>query len=247
MKKLVVLSVTMAFLFIGLAAVFAGSARDTISIVGSSTVYPFATVVAERFGKGGQYKTPKIESTGSGGGFKLFCAGVGVEHPDITNASRRMKDTEFETCAKNGVTEIVEVKVGYDGIVVANAKSAPLLKLTRKALFLALAKEVPDPERFGVVKFDANQKAEKIVEKPQEFLSNHALVGLYIYDNRVVKVAENLKPSARGEKEIVDLHNWYLDKGELEVEIIKGEWIDAGTFDSLLRANNFIAKQRKNK
>ncbi|PJC01760.1 MAG: spore coat protein [Candidatus Komeilibacteria bacterium CG_4_9_14_0_8_um_filter_36_9] len=109
------------------------------------------------------------------------------------------------------------------------------------------AKEVPDPERFGVVKFDANQKAEKIVEKPQEFLSNHALVGLYIYDNRVVKVAENLKPSARGEKEIVDLHNWYLDKGELEVEIIKGEWIDAGTFDSLLRANNFIAKQRKNK
>ncbi|PIP37618.1 MAG: phosphate ABC transporter substrate-binding protein [Desulfobacterales bacterium CG23_combo_of_CG06-09_8_20_14_all_52_9] len=146
MKKLVVLSVTMAFLFIGLAAVFAGSARDTISIVGSSTVYPFATVVAERFGKGGQYKTPKIESTGSGGGFKLFCAGVGVEHPDITNASRRMKDTEFETCAKNGVTEIVEVKVGYDGIVVANAKSAPLLKLTRKALFLALAKEVPDPK-----------------------------------------------------------------------------------------------------
>lgn len=146
MKKWVVLSVTTAFLFIGFAAVFAGSARDSINIVGSSTVYPFATVVAERFGKGGQYKTPKIESTGSGGGFKLFCAGVGVEHPDITNASRRMKETEFETCAKNGVTEIVEVKVGYDGIVVANAKSAPLLKLTRKALFLALAKEVPDPK-----------------------------------------------------------------------------------------------------
>lgn len=107
------------------------------------------------------------------------------------------------------------------------------------------AKEVPDPERFGVVKFNEDKKVIKIEEKPKVYLSNYALVGFYIYDNRVLKVAENLKPSARGEKEIVDLHNWYLEKGELEVEIIKGEWIDAGTFDSLLKANNFIAKQRK--
>jgi len=107
------------------------------------------------------------------------------------------------------------------------------------------AKEVPDPERFGVVKFDENKKAIKIVEKPKEFLSNYAVVGLYIYDNRVIKAAAELQPSGRGETEIVDLHNWYLDKGELEVEVIKGEWIDAGTFDSLLKANNFIASQRK--
>lgn len=107
------------------------------------------------------------------------------------------------------------------------------------------AKEVPDPERFGVVKFDKNNKAIKIVEKPREFLSNYAIVGFYIYDNRVVKIAENLKPSGRSETEIVDLHNWYLEKGELEVEVIKGEWIDAGTFDSLLKANNFIAKQKR--
>ena len=122
------------------------SARDYISIVGSSTVYPFATVVAEQFGKTTRFKTPKIESTGSGGGFKLFCAGVGVQHPDITNASRRMKGSEFETCRKNGVREIIEVKIGYDGIVVAVAKSGKTLNLTRRQLFLALAKNVPDPK-----------------------------------------------------------------------------------------------------
>ena len=118
---------------------------DYISIVGSSTVYPFATVVAEQFGKSTSFKTPKIESTGSGGGLKLFCAGVGVEHPDITNASRRIKQSEFERCAQNGVTEIIEVKVGYDGIVLANSKKAAPLKLTRQDIFLALAKDVPDP------------------------------------------------------------------------------------------------------
>ncbi len=117
--------------------------RDYIAIVGSSTVYPFATVVAEQFGKTTQFKTPKIESTGSGGGFKLFCAGVGVEYPDITNASRAMKKSEQETCAKNGVKDVVEVKIGYDGIVLANSKKADQIKLSRKDIFMALAKEVP--------------------------------------------------------------------------------------------------------
>ncbi|MDF1592475.1 MAG: PstS family phosphate ABC transporter substrate-binding protein [Desulfobacterales bacterium] len=126
--------------------IHAASSRDYISIVGSSTVYPFATVVAETFGKSTSYKTPKIESTGSGGGFKLFCAGVGVELPDITNASRRMKSSEFDTCQKNGVKDIIEVKIGYDGIVMANSKKAAMLKLSRKEIFMALAKEVPDPK-----------------------------------------------------------------------------------------------------
>ena len=133
----------------------AGSARDYISIVGSSTVYPFATVVAEQFGKTTKFKTPKIESTGSGGGLKLFCAGVGVEHPDITNASRRIKQSEFEKCKTNGVDEILEVKIGYDGIVLANSKKTAPLKLTRKAIFLGLAKQVPDPSG-----------AEKLVDNP---------------------------------------------------------------------------------
>ncbi len=117
--------------------------RDTISIVGSSTVYPFATVVAERFGKTTNFKTPKIEATGTGGGFKLFCASTGINSPDITNASRRIKTSEFESCQKNGVKEIVEVLIGYDGIVIANAKSAKRLELSRKDIFLALAKDVP--------------------------------------------------------------------------------------------------------
>jgi phosphate transport system substrate-binding protein len=137
--------------FVGVA-----SARDYISIVGSSTVYPFATVVAEQFGKSSQYKTPKIESTGSGGGLKLFCAGVGVENPDITNASRRIKSSEVALCAKNGVKEIVEVKIGYDGIAVANSKKAPQFSLTRKELFLALARQVPDPKDPAGGKLVAN-------------------------------------------------------------------------------------------
>ena len=107
-------------------------ARDTISIVGSSTVFPFATVVAERFGKSTDFKSPKIESTGSGGGLKLFCNGVGVGTPDITNASRRIKKSEVEKCAKNGVTEITEVLIGFDGIVLANSKASSQYKLSRK-------------------------------------------------------------------------------------------------------------------
>ena len=116
--------------------------RDQIRIVGSSTVFPFSTAVAENFGKTTDFKTPVVESTGSGGGMKLFCAGVGLEHPDITNASRRIKSSEFEKCTANGIT-ITEVKVGFDGIVLANAKSAPAIELTKQQIFLALAKDIP--------------------------------------------------------------------------------------------------------
>jgi phosphate transport system substrate-binding protein len=121
-------------------------ARDTINIVGSSTVFPFATAVAEQFGNTTDFPTPKIESTGSGGGMKLFCAGVGVEHPDITNASRRMKVSEFESCQGNGVDEVVEVKIGYDGIAMANSKESDQLELSPRDVWLALAKDVPNPE-----------------------------------------------------------------------------------------------------
>jgi len=135
-----------ASLALGAGFAQAQASRDYISIVGSSTVYPFATVVAEQFGKTTQFKTPKIESTGSGGGIKLFCAGVGVQHPDITNASRAIKKSELETCAKNGVKEVVEVKIGYDGITVAHHKGGKPVAMTRKELWLALAKDVPDPK-----------------------------------------------------------------------------------------------------
>tara|TARA_R110001583_G_scaffold3468_7_gene22134 strand:- start:25895 stop:26971 length:1077 start_codon:yes stop_codon:yes gene_type:complete len=132
-----------------------GNSRDTITAVGSSTVYPFSTVVAERFGKSTEFNTPKIESTGTGGGMKLFCASNAINTPDLANASRRMKKSEFELCAKNGVTSITEVLVGYDGIVVANSSTSKAMKITRKELFLALAKEVP-----------AKDGSEKLVANP---------------------------------------------------------------------------------
>ena len=119
-------------------------ARDQIRIVGSSTVFPFSTAVAEQFGKTTKFKTPVVESTGSGGGLKLFCAGVGEQHPDITNASRRIKKSEMDTCKTNGVTDITEIKVGYDGIVLANSKASPQMSINRKQIYLALAKDIPD-------------------------------------------------------------------------------------------------------
>jgi phosphate transport system substrate-binding protein len=139
------LIVTLVVLGATLALPQSASARDQIRIVGSSTVYPFATVVAEEFGRSSDYKTPIIESTGTGGGLKLFCAGVGVEHPDVTNASRRIKASEVDLCASNGVSEITEVKIGFDGIVIANSKKADRAQLTLRQLFLALAKDIPAP------------------------------------------------------------------------------------------------------
>lgn len=138
-KTLAVAAIALATVAFGGAA----QARDQIRIVGSSTVYPFATAVAEQFGKSGKFKTPVVESTGSGGGLRLFCSGIGTDFPDITNASRRIEPSEVEFCAKNGVTDISEVVVGYDGIVFANSKKGPQLKLTRDQIYRAIAKDVP--------------------------------------------------------------------------------------------------------
>ncbi|MGI9290269.1 MAG: PstS family phosphate ABC transporter substrate-binding protein [Gammaproteobacteria bacterium] len=140
--------------FLSVSNVNAQAARNQISIVGSSTVYPFATVVAEQFGRTTSFKTPTVESTGSGGGLKLFCSGIGVSTPDITNSSRRIKSSEVEKCASNGIDEIVEVKIGYDGIVMANSKASQQVSLTTKDIFLALAKDVPNPD--GSESFVAN-------------------------------------------------------------------------------------------
>ena len=123
--------------------VAAQQARDQIRVVGSSTVYPFTTTVAERFAQGGKFKAPIVESTGTGGGMKLFCGGVGTQHPDMTNASRAMKKGEFEDCQKNGVKEVVEMKVGFDGIAIALKKGSTPINLKREELWLALAAQVP--------------------------------------------------------------------------------------------------------
>jgi phosphate transport system substrate-binding protein len=130
---------------LALVATPAFAARDQIRIVGSSTVYPFTTAVAEAYGKAAG-KTPVVESTGTGGGMKLFCSGVGEDTPDFTNASRQIKKSEFEDCAKNGVTEIVEIKVGFDGLSLAQSKDAKGFALTKQQIFAALAKEIPDKD-----------------------------------------------------------------------------------------------------
>lgn len=118
-------------------------ARDQIRVVGSSTVYPFTTVAAEEFGTKTDFRTPIVESTGTGGGMKLFCSGVGDNYPDVTNASREIKDSEVKLCAKNGVKDVVEVKIGFDGIALANSTSSEFYDLTIEQLFKALAKKVP--------------------------------------------------------------------------------------------------------
>ena len=143
MTKLSIGVAAAAIAVVGMAGTAA--ARDQIRIVGSSTVFPFATAVAENFGKAAGFPTPVVESTGSGGGLKLFCAGVGVDHPDITNASRRMKPSEFEMCQENGVTDITEVVVGFDGIVVANDNSGPDFDITREHLCKALVAGAMEP------------------------------------------------------------------------------------------------------
>ncbi len=137
MKKLFLLAI--AAIMVANPAI----AREQIRVVGSSTVYPFSSTVAENLSKSSEFKNIVVESTGTGAGIKLFCAGVGESHPDIANASRRMKDSEFKTCKENGVSSITEVKFGFDGIVLAQSKKAKPMNLTLQQIFLALAKEVP--------------------------------------------------------------------------------------------------------
>ena len=140
MKKTLSLLVACAAFSLPAQAFAAG---QQIQAVGSSTVYPFVTVVAEAFGNGTDFKTPIVESTGTGGGFKLFCAGLGDTQPDLANASRAIKASEKELCAKNGVTDVTEIKIGFDGIVLANAKGSMQYNFSKKILFLGLAKKIP--------------------------------------------------------------------------------------------------------
>jgi len=145
-KNLSTAIILAAAALLGATGLVQAAGRDNVSIVGSSTVYPFATVVAERFARSTNFQAPKIEATGSGGGLKLFCQGVGANTPDITNSSRRIKQSEYDDCQANGVSDIIEVLVGFDGIAIANAKTGPQFELSLRDVYLALAKEIPGPD-----------------------------------------------------------------------------------------------------
>ena len=124
-------------------SLFKNNTRDYISIVGSSTVYPFTAAIAERFGRKKKFHTPTVESTGTGGGFKLFCSGIGSEFPDFSNASRKIEESELARCQENGIKNIGEIKIGYDGIILANSLAGKKFHLTKAQIFLALAEKIP--------------------------------------------------------------------------------------------------------
>ena len=133
----------LAFGASSLNSFFKSSYRSHIQIVGSSTVYPFVATIAETFGRDTKFRTPVVEATGTGGGFKLFCSGVGYEFPDFVNASREIKHSEKEKCQQNGVN-LGEIKIGFDGIVLANSISGQKYNLTKTQIFLALSEQVPN-------------------------------------------------------------------------------------------------------
>ncbi len=204
---------TASALAITAIAASAAAARDQIRIVGSSTVFPFSTAVAEQFGKTTDFQTPVVESTGSGGGLKLFCAGVGTEHPDITNASRRMKAKEFKMCAENGVTEITEAVVGFDGIVVANAKGGPDFAVTRAQLWTALAEAGPKPSTWDEV--DPSLPAIKIeVLGPPPSSGTRDAFEELVMQKGCVKAEAGDKKYCKGEGGEVRADGAYVDAGE---------------------------------
>lgn len=196
-------------------AASAASARDQIRIVGSSTVFPFSTAVAEQFGKTTDFATPIVESTGSGGGLKLFCSGVGIDTPDITNSSRRMKLKEWNQCNENGVTEIIESVVGYDGIVVSNAMDAPVFELTREQLFLALAKGHGEPEKWSDIDPSLPELAIEVLGPPPSSGTRDA------FEELVLQAGGKAAGLSKDE----------YSKLEMRTD---GAWVDAGENDNLM-------------
>ena len=217
------------------AAVLSGAAyaRDQIRVVGSSTVYPFTTAVAEQFGKGGQFPTPVVESTGTGGGFKLFCAGVGGDNPDVSNASRAITKGEFETCSAAGVTEIIELNIGFDGLVLSNSKNGPDFKLTRTQVFLALAKMVPGADGTLIANPYKNWSDidPSLPNEPIEVLGPPPTSGtrdsfLELYMDQGARKIESLATLRKDDVKAYDVV-WKSLRED-------GAWIDAGENDNLI-------------
>jgi phosphate transport system substrate-binding protein len=223
----------LSLLFVSALLAAPAGARDRIRIVGSSTVYPFATVVAEEFGRHSQFKTPIIESTGSGGGIKLFCAGVGDATPDIANSSRRIKASEVEQCAAAGVVEITEVKIGYDGIVIANAKGSKRYDLTLRDVFLALVRQVPTPSGKSVPN---PYKTWKDVDPRLPAVEIEVLGPPPTSGTRDAFVELAMDGGCRTFPELAALEKSDKDAFQKACQSIRedGAWIDAGENDNLI-------------
>lgn len=189
MKKHYQLLILSVFLVLP-ATVFS---RDRMQIVGSSTVYPFSTIIAEKLGSKGIIKTPVVESTGTGGGMKLFCAGVGEKFPDITNASRAIKSSELENCKKNKVSEIIEIVVGNDGIAFANSHKGKKLNLTRSQLWKAMAAKGPKPMMWNEIDPTLPKTKIEILTPPPTSGTRDAWNSLVMKKGCDAKVKENNK------------------------------------------------------
>ena len=214
------------------------SARDQVKIVGSSTVYPFASSVAEEFGSTSKFPTPVVESTGTGGGMKLFCAGAGLDTPDIANASRKIKDKELKMCEENGVTDITEALIGFDGIAIAQSTNVKGFNVTKTQLALAVAEEVPSADGKSLIKnpykkwsdIDASLPNREIVvygppkssgtrDSFEELVMQHVFEKMDVYTN-LFKADE--KANKKYEKySVVRTDGVYVESGENDNLIVQ--------------------------
>ncbi len=208
------------------------SGRDQVWAAGSSTVFPFATRVAENVAKTTGGRPAKVESLGTGGGFKLFCSGSGAAFPDVANASRPIKKSEFDQCATNGVTDIVEIKIGYDGIVIANAKSGPTYNFKLDQVYRGVAAELPSPTGFAKNTYknwkdvDASLPAQAILVygPPPTSGTRDAFVEL------------GLEKGARMIPTLDTLHGKDEEAFKARAHTIRGDgaWVDAGENDNAI-------------
>ncbi len=205
------------------AAVADDVQREQIRIVGSSTVYPFSSYVAEEFGATTDNATPVVESTGSGGGMKLFCAGNGIDTPDITNASRRMKPSEFRNCQENGVTDITEVMIGYDGIVIAQSRRNDPINFTLEQITLAVAAEVPrDGELVSNPYTHWNQIDDSLPDREILIYGPPATSGTRdAFEELVMEAATEDMPAYDGEYSSVRQDGLYVPSGENDNLIVQ--------------------------
>ncbi|MEF1228574.1 substrate-binding domain-containing protein [Vibrio fortis] len=252
MKIKALIATTTVALTMATGGVANAASRDYISIVGSSTVFPFATVVAERFGRTSSFSVPKIESTGSGGGLKLFCAGIGENTPDITNASRKIKASEVELCAKNGVNDIVEIKIGFDGIVLANSKKAQQFELSLQDVYKGVAKMVPDANGNLVedgAYIEAGENDNLIVQK---LASNPNALGVFGYsfleenaDKVQASIVNGVEPTfdAIGSGEYPVSRSLYFYVKEAHKDTIPGlkEYVAAFTSEQAIGDEGYLA------